>query len=271
MSVTLRRIASIAALYLVGTTLICPPVHAGDATAEGHWDATLGRAVLKKLKWDGIPTPGNLGGSVNVCIALSLDGWTYPNLVKPIEQPCFMGTNMVLDPKRAASLIDIFIQSYLVESPFYWYVVPDPKLPSAVQVVARGKTDGFYTQIIHITKWHGLPKPTSCSLTAGAIDLGSVRPDETNTAGTTLTIKCNADTGVTVTVGARDGGAEVAYTPGGSVRMSFAESAGGGSNVYRVHANKNQSIDATVRATTVPGSAAPGTYTASAVVTAELQ
>lgn len=261
-----------AVLPLVLFALPLPAALASDATAELRW--TANGWAMENFQWDGVPKTGplegNMGGSMNRCIASTVRGDGSQNVPVKISFSCWW-QDLVLDKSGASWALDRFISEQLLRQYVQFYGPVDPKIQTGIVVSASGSTDGYHYVKINITKWRDVPKPTSCSLKGGDIDLGSVRPDESRTAGTTLTIKCNADTEVTVKVGARDGGAEVAYTPGGSVRMSFAESPGGGSNVYRVHANKNQSIDATVRATTVPGSAAPGTYTASAVVTAELQ
>ncbi len=260
-------------VVLLGALSLYPAVcRGGDAWATGVWYEGSNQAQLRNIRWDGEPHVGNSGAGVASCVrATDSAGSIHTILPNPIE--CY-AENVFLGPSMGSRLL----RQYLGEFESHRYIRFSQRPDDATRVAVRlwmqtnsPGAGGSYDVLVKIDQWEGLPSPASCSMSAGAIQIGSVRPDETRTAGSTLTIKCNADTGVTVTVGGRDGSAEVPYTPGGAVRMSFAESPGGGSNVYRVHANKNQSIDATVRATTVPGSAAPGTYTASAVVTADLQ
>lgn len=270
---TLRQVLTIVLLLGASFGASC-----GDATAVGVWDEANQRAYLKDVQWDDQITTGSTGTLPVDCIDRRMIDTGYGNMITSVYEDCYSHNGFVPYDEDDGwfslfnTIIDLTHRDYGGRGKGFTMISrPEQGLTTKFTISVYGDTNGNYRVTVRITKWTGLPPRPSCSLKAANIDLGPVGPDEIRTGGSILTIKCNVDTGVTVKVGGRDGSADVPYAPGGVVRMSFAESQGGGSNVYRVQAKKNQSLDATLRATTVPGSAAPGTYTASAVVTAELQ
>lgn len=131
-------------------------------------------------------------------------------------------------------------------------------------------TEGYYSLEVHVRKWKGIVHPVSCSVNTAPIAIGPVSNDAVVSSSAAVRLQCDSDANYKMSVGAADGGAVVAYTTGGAVRMSFDGAAGSNPNVYSGHAKQNQSVLTEVRATTVPGTALPGRYTASAVVSLEI-
>ncbi|RYM63975.1 hypothetical protein BSQ98_11655 [Serratia liquefaciens] len=131
-------------------------------------------------------------------------------------------------------------------------------------------TEGYYSLEVHVRNWEGIVRPVSCSVNTAPIAIGPVSNDAVVSSSAPVRLQCDSDANYKMTVGAAEGGAVIAYTTGGAVRMSFDGAAGSNPNVYSGHAKQNQSVHTDVRATTVPGTALPGRYTASAVVSLEI-
>lgn len=128
---------------------------------------------------------------------------------------------------------------------------------------------GYYSLFVKVRTWTGGPT-VSCTVSTPTIVIGPVANDATASSSAPISLLCDADTDYKMTVGAADGGDHVPYTSDGQLIMSFDGAAGPRPNIYTGHATKNLPVQTNVRATTVPGTALPGKYTASAVVSIEI-
>lgn len=151
---------------------------------------------------------------------------------------------------------------------------PEDKPPMQFAIELRGRhappKGGVYRVEVHVRKWSGLSVPKRCSVSSTAIDLGEAANDAVVSSTGPLSIKCNDTVDYRLTVRAAEGGDLITYSSGGKIRMSIDGSVGPSPNVTTGRAEKNIPIPINVRATTVPGTALPGKYTASAVVTVEI-
>ncbi|BEN43297.1 hypothetical protein SMKC072_02470 [Serratia marcescens] len=151
---------------------------------------------------------------------------------------------------------------------------PKDKPPMEFDMTLRGWSappkGGYYRLLVRVRKWSGLSVPKRCSVSSTAIDLGEAANDAVVSSTGPLSIKCNDTVDYRLTVRAAEGGDLITYSSGGKIRMSIDGSVGPSPNVTTGRAEKNIPIPINVRATTVPGTALPGKYTASAVVTVEI-
>lgn len=145
--------------------------------------------------------------------------------------------------------------------------------PTSFMITIKGDYNhthlGYYSVFVKVRKWNG-GTTVSCTVSTPTISIGPVANDATASSSASISLLCDADTDYKMTVGAADGGDHVPYTSDGQLIMSFDGAAGPRPNIYTGHATKNLPVQTNVRATTVPGTALPGKYTASAVVSIEI-
>lgn len=150
------------------------------------------------------------------------------------------------------------------------FPINDPPHFFTIKLEGPQSGGGLYTLHVYVRKWYGVTPPVSCAVSTASISIGPVSKDAIASASAPVSVRCNADTNYKMTVGSTDGRDLIPYTSGGRVRMSFDGGTGQRPNILTGYAEKNLPIQTNVRATTVPGTALPGKYTASAVVSIEI-
>lgn len=116
------------------------------------------------------------------------------------------------------------------------------------------------------------PKPpVSCRIDPGeAIVIGPLKNTDTVSGRTSITLNCTAKASVRVTAGDTGGAAQLTYAKGGKLNLKVegGTTSKPNSAIHAVVRGDNIPLDVT--ATTVPGTANPGSYSASIIVTAEV-
>jgi hypothetical protein len=116
------------------------------------------------------------------------------------------------------------------------------------------------------------PKPpVSCRITPGeAIVIGPLKNTDTVSGRTSITLNCTEKASVRITAGGTGGAAHLTYAKGGKLNLQVegGTTSKPNSAIHAVVRGDNIPLDVT--ATTVPGTANPGSYSASIIVTAEV-
>lgn len=246
----------------------------GPAAGEATIDATLvnGDYMRNRLvEWDGgfvDRTPARSEGDVVTCFkVLNNNGPSTPY--------CSAPEIAWLDEKWATQRA-MFVLNTFTFSPSWPNGFPMDNPPRSFWITIEGPDphDGYmrpyFSLDVKVREWYGVTVPTSCTVRTAPIAIGPISNDAIGSATAPVSVKCNADTAYSMTVGSANNSDLISYTPGGQLRMSFDGGTGPKPNVISGHAKKNTTITTNARATTVPGTALPGKYTASAVVAIEI-
>ncbi|OAH25261.1 hypothetical protein AYJ10_11115 [Serratia marcescens] len=121
-----------------------------------------------------------------------------------------------------------------------------------------------------IRSWSIVTPPPKCDVSGQNIDLGTTTNSEYAQEKTDLTVTCTGDTDYTMRIsGTTDG--FIPYADGGRVRVGFGYTYPPAQLVHNGHAYKDVPVIVWFVATAYPGTATPGQYSASVVVTVALQ
>ncbi len=249
-----------------------PPAAAAYGTAIVDAKVYNDRAIFSLVQWDGTFNSHYDSRGVTT-IRTEFASWFEDDGSIPHVSESH---HYRLDKAEATRRVRMILDHTAVWSPTWPGGFTDPKKPPRTflldfrAVPQSNLTEGYYSLEVQVRNWEGIVRPVSCAVNTAPIAIGPVSNDAVVSSSASVGLQCDSDANFKMTVGAAEGGAVVAYTSGGAVRMSFDGAAGPNPNVYSGHVKQNQSVHADVRATTVPGTALPGRYTASAVVSLEI-
>lgn len=265
-----RTLLCAMALYLLWSPTSFACGSRGCALVDARWSADLKRPSFTLVEWDGTFLDHRDGMKPGYVTAVFESRWgddgSVPNTTV-IWNPGLLTYNWAHD--QVTMMLDS-----VAWSPTYYNGIPDPKRPPKYFSIEidRGVHDpsdsGLYTLFVQVRNWSGLVVPVSCEVTSANMTIGPVLNDAVAFSTAPVSLRCDGAAQYRMTVGAANGSDLVQYTSGGRVRMSI--DGAGGTNIVSGHVDKNQPVHVAIRATTVPGTALPGKYTASAVVSVDI-
>ncbi|UTO02333.1 hypothetical protein [Serratia nematodiphila] len=241
----------------------------GVASVDAIWYEHTRQPIFKIVEWDGkfeTAYPVDKRGQVRVTFESDRTGGdgSIPSVTEYWD--------VVLNHAWADQMVRTMLTSS-PWSPTYPNGVPDPKNPPRDYKITldgwvHSAHGGKFTMRVKVNQWSGLTVPVTCAASSSNVAIGPIPNDAIASSTAPVRLRCDGEAQYKLTVGSVNGSDLIQYANGGRVRMSFDE--GVGTNVVSGHADKNRPVDVTIRATTVPGTALPGKYTASAVISVEI-